>query len=53
MVKDHSESETGNPLPPRDLLFPIIYASSRRHTTAFFKHIKNNPKTNDPPHPQI
>ena len=23
MVKDHSDSETGNPLPPHGLLFPI------------------------------
>ena len=23
MVKDHSDSEKGNPLPPRRLLFPI------------------------------
>ena len=23
MVKDHSDSETGNPLPPHRLLFPI------------------------------
>ena len=23
MVKDHSESERGNPLPPHGLLFPI------------------------------
>ena len=34
MVKDHSDSERGNPLPPHGLLFPI---SSKRitHTTAF------------------
>ena len=44
MVKDHSDSEKGNPLPPHRLLFPI---SSKRyficiipqkritHTTAF------------------
>ena len=24
MVKDHSDRERGNPLPPRGLLFPII-----------------------------
>ena len=24
MVKDHSDSEKGNPLPPHRLLFPII-----------------------------
>ena len=24
MVKDHSDSEIGNPLPPHGLLFPII-----------------------------
>ena len=25
MVKDHSDSEKGNPLPPHRLLFPIFY----------------------------
>ena len=43
MVKDHSDSERGNPLPPRGLLFPIsskgsfIYTIPDRiaHTTAF------------------
>ena len=43
MVKDHSDSEKGNPLPPHRLLFPInskvlLYAPSHRritHTTAF------------------
>ena len=41
MVKDHSDSEIGNPLPPHQLLFPlqrfILYALSHRiaHTTAF------------------
>ena len=35
MVKDHSDSERGNPLPPHRLLFPLaarvlLYASSRR-----------------------
>ena len=29
MVKDHSDSERGNPLPPHGLLFPII--SRRKH----------------------
>ena len=24
MIKDHSDSERGNPLPPLELLFPII-----------------------------
>ena len=24
LVKDHSDSERGNPLPPHELLFPII-----------------------------
>ena len=39
MVKDHSDSERGNPLPPHRLLFPIrskvlLYASShRQHNT--------------------
>ena len=28
MVKDHSESERGNPLPPHGLLFPINSKSS-------------------------
>ena len=32
MVKDHSDSEKGNPLPPNRLLFPI---SRIAHTTAF------------------
>ena len=45
MVKDHSDSEKGNPLPPHRLLFPInskvgvfyMYHSKDRitHTTAF------------------
>ena len=43
MVKDHSDSEKGNPLPPHGLLFPInssvfYYTPSNRqvaHTTAF------------------
>ena len=43
MVKDHSDKEKGNPLPPHGLLFPIsskgsfIYHSTDRitHTTAF------------------
>ena len=39
MVKDHSDSENGNPMPPHRLLFPInskgfLYAPSA-HTTAF------------------
>ena len=25
MVKDHSDSERGNPLPPHRLLFPVVY----------------------------
>ena len=28
MVKDHSDSEKGNPLPPQRLLFPIISKGS-------------------------
>ena len=32
MVKDHSDSERGNPLPPHGLLFPICIIP---HTTAF------------------
>ena len=43
MVKDHSDSETGNPLPPHGLLFPINSKGSFKctipdriaHTTAF------------------
>ena len=41
MVKDHSDSERGNPLPPHGLLFPIssfyMYHPTGRiaHTTAF------------------
>ena len=46
MVKDHSDSERGNPLPPHRLLFPIIskdcftYTIPHRiaHTTAFFSY---------------
>ena len=51
MVKDHSNSERGNPLPPHGLLFPISskgaypcfymhHATDRlAHTTAFIKPI--------------
>ena len=39
MVKDHSDSESGNPLPPHGLLFPISSKGSFicriTHTTAF------------------
>ena len=37
MVKDHSDSERGNPLPPHGLLFPINSTIPHRiaHTTAF------------------
>ena len=44
MVKDHSDSERGNPLPPHELLFPISskgyfymhYPTDRiAHTTVF------------------
>ena len=44
MVKDHSDSERGNPLPPHGLLFPInskgsfictIPTGRIAHTTAF------------------
>ena len=44
MVKDHSDSERGNPLPPHELLFPINSKGSIimhhptdriAHTTAF------------------
>ena len=41
MVKDHSDSERGNPLPPRGLLFPInskgsfFYAPSYRQDSTY------------------
>ena len=40
MVKDHSDSERGNPLPPHDLLFPIsskgiLYVSSHRQDSTY------------------
>ena len=39
MVKDHSDSEKGNPLPPHRLLFPInskgSFVCRIAHTTAF------------------
>ena len=35
MVKDHSDSERGNPLPPHGLLFPILYASSHRQDNTY------------------
>ena len=37
MVKDHSDSEKENPLPPHRLLFPISSIPTDRiiHTTAF------------------
>ena len=40
MVKDHSDSERGNPLPPHGLLFPIsskgfVYAPSHRHDSTY------------------
>ena len=36
MVKDHSDSERGNPLPPHELLFSINHPTYRiAHTTAF------------------
>ena len=42
MVKDHSDSERGNPMPPYGLLFPIsskvffLYASSNRQDSTAF-----------------
>ena len=33
VVKDHSDSETGNPLPPHRLLFPISSKGSSIHTS--------------------
>ena len=40
MVKDHSDGERGNPLPPHGLLFPIaakiiLYASSHRQDNTY------------------
>ena len=40
MVKDHSDSEEGNPLPPHRLLFPInskvfLYAPSHRQDSTY------------------
>ena len=40
MVKNHSDSERGNPLPPHGLLFPIninvlLYASSHRQDNTY------------------
>ena len=40
MVKDHSDSERGNPLPPHGLLFPIsskgsLHASSHRQDNTY------------------
>ena len=40
MVKDHSDSENGNPLPPQRLLFPInnkvfLYAPSHRQDSTY------------------
>ena len=32
MVKDHSDSERGNPLPPHRLLFPIIFIMEQNST---------------------
>ena len=48
MVKDHSDSERGNPLPPHGLLFPISskgyfymhhHTYMIAHTTAFVKPV--------------
>ena len=35
MVKDHSDSEKGNPLPPHRLLICTIHTDRIAHTTAF------------------
>ena len=35
MVKDHSESERGNPLPPHDLFFPISRHDSTYHDLCY------------------
>ena len=44
MVKDHSDSERGNLLPPHALLFPIMLHStySITHTTAFVTPVVEN-----------
>ena len=34
MVKDHSDSDRGNPLPPHGLLF-LLYASSHRQDSTY------------------
>ena len=40
MVKDYSDSERGNPLPPHGLLFPISSKGSfTTHTTAFVTQV--------------
>ena len=36
MIKDHSDSERGNPLPPHGLLFPVLlYAPSHRKDSTY------------------
>ena len=61
MVKDHSDSEKGNPLPPHRLLFPININGSFimhhptdriAHTTAFVTPVLEPMKdrSNDPSH---
>ena len=37
MVKDHSDSERGNPLPPHGLLF-LLYAPSHRQDNTYHSH---------------
>ena len=43
MVKDHSDSERGNPLPPHGILFPInskgSFVCTIPHTTAFVSSV--------------
>ena len=35
MIKDHSDSEKGNPLPPHRLLFPINSKGSHRQDSTY------------------
>ena len=38
MVKDHSDSERGNPLPPHGLLFPINRQDNTYHGLCYTSH---------------
>ena len=39
MVKDHSDSERGNPLPPHGLLFPISRQDSTYHNLCYTSRV--------------